>query len=112
MWKERAPEEFPAIDAQPSKNPSSGSELVNEVEVKGLEGEKPTSDALPNELGTLLNKKLEAIATRLVEERMSAIIEPMNKRIEVIASRLVEERTPAIVEPIILDTIKKLLISI
>jgi hypothetical protein len=43
---------------------------------------------------------------------MSAIIEPMNKRIEVIASRLVEERTPAIVEPIILDTIKKLLISI
>jgi len=31
---------------------------------------------------------------------------------EVIATRLVEERMPAIVEPIILETIKKLLRSI
>lgn len=112
IWKEHATAEFPTIDDQPSKDSSRDHQLVNEVEEKGVEGEKPTSDALPNELGTLLNKKMEAIATRLVEERMSAIIEPMNKRIEVIASRLVEERTPAIVEPIILDTIKKLLISI
>ena len=55
---------------------------------------------------------MEAIATRLVEERMSAIVDPMNKRMEVIAAHLVEERMPAIVEPIILDTINKLLISI
>jgi hypothetical protein len=112
MWKEQATEEFPTIDDQPSKNSSRDHQLVNEVEEQGDEGEKPTSDALPNELGTLLNKKIEAIASRLVEERMSAIVEPMNKRMEVIASRLVEERMPAIAEPIILDTIKKLLISI
>jgi len=69
-------------------------------------------DDLANKLGTLLNKRMEVIATRLVEERMSAIVEPMNKRMEVIATRLVEERMSAIVEPIILETIKKLLISI
>ncbi len=88
MGKEQAAEEVPAIDDQLSKNPSSDYELVNEVEEKGGEGEKPNSDALANELGTLLNKRMEAIVTRLVEERM-----------------------PAIVEPIILETIKKLLLS-
>jgi hypothetical protein len=88
MGKEQAAEEVPASDDQLSNNPSSDYELVNEVEEKGGEGEKPNSDALANELGTLLNKKMEAIATRLVEERM-----------------------PAIVEPIILETIKKLLLS-
>ena len=104
--------EVPAIDDQSFNNPSSDSELVKEVEEKGGEGEKPSSDALANKLGTLLNKRMEAIATRLVEERMSAIVDPMNKRMEVIAAHLVEERMPAIVEPIILDTINKLLISI
>jgi pSer/pThr/pTyr-binding forkhead associated (FHA) protein len=84
----QAKEEVPAIDDQLSIDPSSDYELVNEVEEKGGEGEKPNSDALANELGTLLNKRMEAIVTRLVEERM-----------------------PAIVEPIILETIKKLLIS-
>ena len=88
MGKEQAAEEVPAIDDQLSKDPSSNYELVNEVEEKGDEGEKPNSDALANELGTLLNKRMEEMVTRLVEERM-----------------------PAIVEPIILDTIKKLLLS-
>ena len=88
MGKEHAAEEVPAIDDQLSKDPSSDYELVNEVEEKGGEGEKPNSDALANELGTLLNKRMEAIVTRLVEERM-----------------------PAIVEPIILETVKKLLLS-
>jgi hypothetical protein len=88
MGKEQAAEEVPAIDDQLSKDPSSNYELVNEVEEKGDEGEKPNSDALANELGTLLNKRMEAIVTRLVEERM-----------------------PAIVEPIILETVKKLLLS-
>ena len=94
-----------------SKDSSSDYELVNEFEEKEGEGEKPNSDALANELGTLLNKRMEAIVTRLVEERMSAIVEPMNKRMEAIATRLVEERLSAIVEPIILETIKKLLLS-
>jgi len=84
----QAKEEVPAIDDQLSIDPSSDYELVNEVEEKGGEGEKSNSDALANELGTLLNKRMEAMVTRLMEERM-----------------------PAIVEPIILDTIKKLLIS-
>ena len=88
MGKEQAAEEVPAIDDQLSKDLSSDYELVNEVEEKGGEGEKSNSDALANELGTLLNKRMEAMVTRLVEERM-----------------------PAIVEPIILDTIKKLLLS-
>ena len=88
MGKEQSAEEVPAIDDQLSKDPSSDYELVNEVEEKGGEGEKPNSDALANELGTLLNKRMEAIVTRLVEERM-----------------------PAIVEPIILETVKKLLLS-
>jgi hypothetical protein len=88
MAKEQAAEEVPAIDDQLSKDPSSDYELMNEVEEKGGEGEKPNSDALANELGTLLNKRMEAMVTRLVEERM-----------------------PAIVEPIILETIKKLLLS-
>ena len=88
MGKEQAAEEVPAIDDQLSKDLSSDYELVNEVEEKGDEGEKPNSDTLANELGTLLNKRMEAMVTRLVEERM-----------------------PAIVEPIILDTIKKLLLS-
>ena len=88
MGKEHAAEEVPAIDDQLSKDPSSDYELVNEVEEKGDEGEKPNSDALANELGTLLNQRMEAIVTRLVEERM-----------------------PAIVEPIILETVKKLLLS-
>ena len=84
----QAKEAVPAIDDQLSIDPSSDYELVNEVEEKGGEGEKPNSDALANELGTLLNKRMEAIVTRLVEERM-----------------------PAIVEPIILETVKKLLLS-
>ena len=85
----QAKEEVPAIDDQLSIDPSSSDyELVNEVEEKGGEGEKLNSDALANELGTLLNKRMEAIVTRLVEERMSAIV-----------------------EPIVLETIKKLLIS-
>ena len=89
MGKEQAAEEVPASDDQLSIDPSSSDyELVNEVEEKGGEGEKLNSDALANELGTLLNKRMEAIATRLVEERMSAIV-----------------------EPIVLETIKKLLIS-
>ena len=88
MGKEQAAEEVPASDDQLSNNPSSDYELVNEVEEKGGEGEKPNSDALANELGTLLNKRMEAIVTRLVEERI-----------------------PAIVEPIILVTVKKLLLS-
>jgi len=112
MGKDQAAGEVHAIDDQLSTNPSSDSELVNEVEEKRGEAEKPNLDALSNKLGTLLNKRMEVIATRLVEERMSAIVEPMNKRMEVIATRLVEERMSAIVEPIILETIKKLLISI
>jgi len=104
--------EVPAIDDLLFDNPSSDSELVNEVEEKGGEGEKPDLDDLANKLDTLLNKRIEAIATRLVEERMSAIVEPMNKRMEVIATRLVKEQMSSIVEPIILETIKKLLISI
>ena len=103
--------EVPAIDDLLFDNPSSDSELVNEVEEKGGEGEKPDLDDLANKLDTLLNERMEAIATRLVEERMSAIVEPMNKRMEVIATRLVKERMLFIVEPIILETIKKLLIS-
>ena len=89
MGKEQAAEEVPASDDQLSIDPSSSDyELVNEVEEKGGEGEKLNSDALANELGTLLNKRMEAMVTRLVEERM-----------------------PAIVEPIILETVKKLLLS-
>ncbi len=103
--------EVPAIDDLLFDNPSGDSELVNEVEEKGGEGEKPDLDDLANKLDTLLNKRIEAIATRLVEERMSAIVEPMNKRMEVIATRLVKEQMSSIVEPIILETIKKLLIS-
>jgi len=103
--------EVPAIDDLLFDNPFSDSELVNEVEEKGGEGEKADLDDLANKLDKLLNKRIEAIATRLVEERMSAIFEPMNKRMEVIATRLVKERMPSIVEPIILETIKKLLIS-
>jgi hypothetical protein len=89
MGKDQAAGEVHAIDDQLSTNPSSDSELVNEVEEKRGEAEKPNLDALSNKLGTLLNKRMEVIATRLVEERMSAIV-----------------------EPIILETIKKLLISI
>jgi len=80
--------EVPAIDDQLFNNPSGDSELVNEVGENVGEGEKSDLDALANKLDTLLNKKIEAIAIRLVEERI-----------------------PAIVEPIILNTIKKLLIS-
>jgi hypothetical protein len=89
MGKEQVAEEVPDIDDQLSKDPSSDYELANEVEEKGGEDEKPNLDALANELGALLNKRMEAIATRLVEERM-----------------------PAIVEPIVLETIKKLLSSV
>ena len=103
--------EVPAIDDLLFDNPSSDSELVNEAEEKGGDGKKPALDDLGNKVDTLLNKRIEAIATRLVEERMSAIVEPMNKRMEAIATRLVKERMPSIVEPIILKTIKKLLIS-
>jgi hypothetical protein len=81
--------EVPAIEDQLFNNPSSDSELVNVVGENVGEGEKPHMDALASKLDTLLNKKIEAIAIRLVEERM-----------------------PSIVEPIILNTIKKLLISI
>ena len=88
MGKEQATEAVPAIDDQPSKDPSREYRLLNEVEEKGGEGERPTSDVLDNELGTLLNKRMETIVTRLLEERM-----------------------PAIVEPIVSETIKKLLLS-
>jgi pSer/pThr/pTyr-binding forkhead associated (FHA) protein len=88
MGKEQATEAFPAIDDQLSEDPFSDYELVNEVEEKGGEGEQPNLNALADELGVLLNERMEAIVTRLVEERM-----------------------PAIVEPIILQTIKKLLKS-
>jgi len=88
MGKEQATEAVPAIDDQLFKDPSSDFELVNEVEEKGGEGEKPNLNALADELGALLNERMEAIVIRLVEERM-----------------------PAIVEPIILETIKKLLRS-
>jgi pSer/pThr/pTyr-binding forkhead associated (FHA) protein len=80
--------EAPAVDDQSSNNPFSDSEFVNEFEGKGDEDERPNLDDLANKLNTLMNKRIETIATRLVEERM-----------------------PAIVEPIILETIKKLLIS-
>ena len=80
--------EVPAIDDLLFDNPSSDSELVNEAEEKGGDGEKPALADLANKVDTLLNKRIEAIATRLVKERM-----------------------PSIVEPIILETIKKLLIS-
>ncbi len=89
VMQEKAVDGSTALDDQLSKDPSIDYELVNEVEGKGGKGEKTTSDALANELGTLLDKKMEAIVTRLVEERM-----------------------PAIVEPIILETIKKLLLSL
>ena len=88
IGKEQATEAVPAIDDQLSKDFFSDYELVNEVEEKGGEGEKPELEALADEFDTLLNKRMEAIVTRLVEERM-----------------------PAIVEPIILETIKKLLRS-
>jgi pSer/pThr/pTyr-binding forkhead associated (FHA) protein len=88
MGKEQATEAVPAIDDQLSEDPFSDYELVNEVEEKGGEGEQPNLNALADELGVLLNERMEAIVTRLVEERM-----------------------PAIVEPIILQTIKKLLKS-
>jgi pSer/pThr/pTyr-binding forkhead associated (FHA) protein len=88
MGKKQATEAVPAIDDQPSRDPSKDYQLVNEVEEKGGEGERPTSDALDNELGILFNKRMEAIMTRLLEERL-----------------------PAIVEPIISETIKKLLLS-
>ena len=88
MGKEQATEAVPAIDDQPSKDSSKDYQLVNEVEEKGGEGERPTSDPLDNELGTLFNKRMEAIMTRLLEERL-----------------------PAIVEPIVSETIKKLLLS-
>jgi pSer/pThr/pTyr-binding forkhead associated (FHA) protein len=80
--------EVPSIDDLLFDNPSGDSELVNEVEEKGGEGEKPDLDDLAKKLDTLLNKRIEAIATRLVKEQMSSIV-----------------------EPIILETIKKLLIS-
>jgi len=88
MGKEQATEAVPTIDDQLFIDPSSDFDLVNEVEEEGGEGEKPNLNALADELGALLNERMEAIVIRLVEERM-----------------------PAIVEPIILETIKKLLRS-
>ena len=88
MGKEQATEAVPAIDDQLSEDPFSDYELVSEFEEKGGEAEKPNLNALADELGELLDERMEAIVTRLVEERM-----------------------PAIVEPIILETIKKLLKS-
>ena len=88
MGKEQATEAVPAIDDQLFIDPSSDFDLVNEVEEEGGESEKPNLNALADELGALLNERMEAIVIRLVEERM-----------------------PAIVEPIILETIKKLLRS-
>ena len=88
MGEEQPAEVVPAIDDEIFEDPSSDYELVNGVEEQEGEGEKPSLNALADELGTLLNKRMEAIVNRLVEERM-----------------------PAIVEPIILETIKKLLAS-
>ena len=89
VMPEEAADGPPAPDDQLSKDASIDYELVNEAEEKGGEDEKTNSDALANELGALLDKKMEVIVTRLVEERM-----------------------PAIVEPIILEKIKKLLLSL
>ena len=88
-FEEKSGEEaVPAIDDQLSEDPVSDYELADEFEEKGGEAEKPNLNALSDELGALLNERMEAIVTRLLEERL-----------------------PVIVEPIILQTIKKLLKS-
>ena len=86
--KEQATEAVPAFDDQLLEDPFSDYELADEFEEKGGEADKPNLNALSDELGALLNERMEAIVTRLLEERL-----------------------PVIVEPIILQTIKKLLKS-
>jgi len=78
-----------AIAEKSAKNPADDHESESTVEgQRETDREKIGSDALANELADL-----------------------MSKRIEMIAARLLKEQMPVIAEPIILETMRKILLS-
>jgi hypothetical protein len=78
-----------AIAEKSAKNPADDHESESTVEgQRETNREKIGSDALANELADL-----------------------MSKRIEMIAARLLKEQMPVIAEPIILETMRKILLS-
>ena len=69
-------EEVAAIDSHLSKNPSSSNELKTKVEgMRDAEVEESHSDDSINELAVFMNKRMEEVLARLVEERMPAMVE-------------------------------------
>jgi hypothetical protein len=123
--------------------------IMVDKEVTSEVSEETAVVGASNELASMMNKKIEKVASRLVEKRISAIGEKsaknpaddhesestvegqretyrekigsdalaneladlMSKRIEMIAARLLKEQMPVIAEPIILETMRKILLS-